>query len=164
MSDINEDRIFRDFKNVGVRKYSDSYNKEKAQSEQVFIGIKTPMEYGTVEGVFAMHDQLVTQIHDNLKNLILTNHGERVGMYSFGADLLPLTFEFVSQDNFDDEAQVRINSAVSAYMPFIQLEGYNSSFDQQNNAYTAICLITVRYSIPALNVFSKQLQVVMYII
>jgi len=164
MSDINQDTVFRDFKNVGVRKYSNSYNAEKSQPEQVFIGIKTPMEYGTVEGVFAMHDSLVNQIHDNLKNLILTNHGERVGLYNFGADLLPLTFELVSQDNFDDEAQVRINTAVQTYMPFIQLEGYLSSFDQQNNAYTAICLITIKYSIPSLNVFGKQLQVVMYII
>ena len=128
------------------------------------IGIKTPLRPGTQEGLFAMHYNLPDQVHDNLRNLILTNWGERVGFYDFGANLRPLMTEFVSQDNFDVQAIERISSAVQRWMPFVSLETFESIVDRVQNKNTAIIKLTIVYNIPALNVSKKAMQVTLYAI
>ena len=128
------------------------------------IGIRTPMRFGNQEGIFAMHFSLIDQMHDNLRNLILTNWGERLGLYDFGANLRPLTTELVSQDDFDAQAVDRISGAVQRWMPFITLETFESKIDRQNNKNTAVIRLTVTYSIPSLNVFQKALEVTLYAI
>ena len=128
------------------------------------IGIRTPMRFGNQEGIFAMHFSLIDQMHDNLRNLILTNWGERLGLYDFGANLRPLTTELVSQDDFDAQAVDRISGAVQRWMPFITLETFESKIDRQDNKNTAVIRLTVTYSIPSLNVFQKALEVTLYAI
>jgi len=128
------------------------------------IGIQTPLKLGTSEGLLAVNYSLADQVHDNLRNLILTNWGERLGFYDFGANLRPLTTEFVSQDDFDSQAIDRIRTAVSRWMPFVDLVDFLSVTDRTENKNTAIIRITITYNVPALNVFNKQLQVSLYVI
>lgn len=128
------------------------------------IGIKTPLKPGSQEGIFAMHFNLADQMHDNLRNLILTNWGERLGLYDFGANLRPLTTELVSQDDFDAQAIERISGAVQRWMPFISLETFESNIDRINNQNTAIIKMNVTYNIPSLNIFQKTLEVTLYAI
>lgn len=128
------------------------------------IGVKTPLRYGSKEGIFAMNFSLADQVHDNLRNLILTNWGERLGLYDFGANLRPLMTELVSQDDFDAQAVERINGAVQRWMPFISLETFESIPDRLNNKNTAVIKLRIAYSIPSLNVFQKVLEVTLYAI
>lgn len=128
------------------------------------IGIKTPLKPGTQEGIFAMNFNLADQVHDNFRNLVLTNWGERLGLYDFGGNLRPLTTELVSADDFDAQAIERISGAVQRWMPFISLETFESKIDRVNNKNTAIIKITIVYNIPALNVFNKALEVSLYAI
>lgn len=128
------------------------------------IGIKTPMRFGVQEGIFAMHFALVDQMHDNFRNLVLTNWGERLGLYDFGANLRPLCTEIVSQDDFDGQAVDRISGAVQRWMPFITLETFESKTDRMNNRNTAVVKLTIVYNIPSLNVFQKALEVTLYAI
>lgn len=111
-----------------------------------------------------MHFSLADAMHDNLRNLILTNWGERLGLYDFGGNLRPLTTELVSAEDFDGQAIERISGAVQKWMPFITLETFQSSIDRINNKNTAIIKITIVYNIPALNVFNKALEVKLYAI
>lgn len=149
------------FKSVGK-------TKEKIAEETVVksltpFGIKTPMSLGYEEGIFSMNYSLEDQFSDNLRNLLLTNWGERLGLYDFGANLRPLASNFSSQDNFDNEAIDRIKSAVQKWMPFIDLEDFTSTVDRQENKNTAIIKITITYNIPALEVTKKSLQIALYV-
>jgi phage baseplate assembly protein W len=150
------------FKSVG--KTQDQSVTEKVVSSPVPFGIKTPLQLGSSEGILAMNFSLGDQFSDNLRNLLLTNWGERVGLYQFGANLKPLTTEYVSQDDFDSQAIVRIKDAVEKWMPFIELEDFTSRVDRNENRNTAIIKIDITYNIPALNVSRKGLQIVLYVI
>lgn len=150
------------FKSVGQ---TQEQNKaEKLAQAPTPIGIKTPLQFGTTEGIFAMHFSLADQVHDNLKNLILTNWGERLGQYDFGANLRELTTELVSQDDFDTQAITRIKNAVGRWMSFVDLENFISEIDRTENQHTAIIKLTITYNVPALNVKGRKLQVVLYAI
>lgn len=138
---------------------------EKFEISSTPIGIKTPLRLGTNnEGIFATNSNLADQVSDNLRNLLQTNWGERLGFYNFGANLRPLVSEFVSQDDFDAQAVERISSAVSRWMPYISLENFLSEVDRTENKNTGVIKIMITYGIPALNVTKRALQVTLYVI
>ena len=128
------------------------------------VGIKTPLEIGFNEGIFAMHFNNANQVHDNLRNLLLTNWGERPVHYKLGANLRQLTTEYVSQDDFDTAAIANIRDTVNKWMPYVDLEDFTSVVDHHDNKNTAIIRITITYNVSALNVKGKKLQIVMYVI
>lgn len=128
------------------------------------IGIKTPLQLGDQDGIFAMHTSLVDQIHDNLRNLLMTNWGERLGIYDFGANLRPLVAEFATQDDFDAQAVERISQAVSRWMPFVSLEDFLSEIDRIENKNTGVVRITITYTVPVLKTGKRALQVTLYVI
>jgi len=125
------------------------------------VGIKTPLALGT-DDLLAMNTDVATQMGDNLRNLILTNWGERLGFYAFGANLRPLMSDMSSQDDFDSKAIVQIKNTVQTWMPYIDLQSFDTSFDNVQNKNTAIVHLTITYDIPSLKVYGKSLQVTLY--
>lgn len=150
------------FKSVG--KTQEDRQLEQLTQTSLPIGIITPLRPGTTEGFLAMNFNLADQVHDNLRNLLMTNWGERLGFYDFGANLRPLVTDFVSQDDFDTIAIDRIRTAVSRWMPFIDLENFTSEIDRIENKNTGIVHLTLTYNIPTLNVKAKALQISLYVI
>ena len=128
------------------------------------VGIKTPLELGTNEGIFAMHLETADQIHDNLRNLLMTNWGDRLVHYDLGANLRKLTTEYVSLDDFDTAAITNIKNAVSRWMPFVDLNNFISEVDTTDNQNTSVIRITILYNVPALNITNRKLQVVLYVV
>ena len=129
------------------------------------IGILTPLRPGTSEGIWGMTISLEDQIADNLRNLIMTNWGERLGLYDFGANLKEITTDIVSQNDFDSQAVERIRNAVTKWMPFINLETFESKILHTDNLSTGIIKLYVTYSVPALGVTKmKTLEVTLYVI
>ena len=123
------------------------------------IGIKTPVQFADSDGLFAMHTDALKNIKDNFKNLLLTNHGERLGLYDFGANLRPLVFDLGKAD-FDAVAIKRINKAISKYMPFIEpltFETFNNGMIEQNQATVGI---RVTYNIPRLNIQEQGIEII----
>ena len=153
----------RSFKSIGDSVTSKKFNRE---IDTPPVGIKTPLRFGTGRtGLFDMHFEIEDQVHDNLKNLLLTNHGERIGLYDFGASLRELTTERLSSEDFDNEAMIRIRDAVKKYMPFVNLDSFESSFSD-NPASNSVAEITIRiiYSIPKLQISNKGIEVILYCI
>ena len=150
------------FKSVG--KTQQSIEDESLDESPIPFGIKTPLKIGAKDGILEMNYSLEEQFADNLRNLLLTNWGERLGLHNFGANLRPLTTEFVSQDNFDNEAIVRIKNAVDTWMPFIDLEDFSSEVDRMDNKNTGVIKVNITYNIPNLEVYKKGLQIVLYVI
>lgn len=138
---------------------------EELESTKTPIGIKTPLRLDEGEGteIFVTYDNLTETVHDNLRNLLLTNWGEHLGMYDLGANLRNLMTELVSQDDFDGMAIDQISSAVSRWMPYVSLENYESSIDKSdNNKNLSRTNIRITYSVPTLGVSNKLLEINLY--
>ena len=54
----------------------------------VIIGLELPMKHDDVKGFFPGTGTTLSQTGSNIRNLLLTNKGERVGQPTFGADIL----------------------------------------------------------------------------
>lgn len=125
------------------------------------IGIKTPLELGSGrDGMFKMHKSLKDQVKDNFKNMIMTNHGDRLGSYNYGANLSELSFEMAS-DDIEQQALSRINSAIGRHMPYIVLNSFAAFTDHEDNKHTAKIGIRVNYSIPRLGVSNEHVEVIL---
>lgn len=149
-----------DFKSVGekssAKKFTPAENAEP-------IGIKTPLRYGSQnDGLFAMHYSIADQLQDNLKNLLLTNHGERLGLYDFGANLRELSMEH-GRDTFDAEAVSRIKNAVDKYMPFINLRTFESNPIPGPNSIIERVDIKIIYDVLRLGIVGKEIVVAIYV-
>ena len=151
------------FKSVGKTTQQTQVEQQAAPASVIPIGFKTPLRLGS-GSLFEMHEILADQVHDNLRNLLLTNWGERLGLYNFGANLRPLTTEFSSLDNFESDAIVRIKNAVERWMPYIELEDFVAEFDRKNNKNTAVLNVTVTYNIVQLNVVRRALTITLFVI
>jgi len=152
------------FKNVGIRQFQPQ-NVLTTPASITPIGIKTPVQLGDAgEGILAMYTNIQDVVHDNLRNLLLTNHGERLVHYDLGANLRPLVTEFSSKEDFDAEAMIRINTAVAKWMPFITLVGFDSRPEFIDNRYTGRIVILVVYSVPQLGIVEKALELLLFVI
>jgi phage baseplate assembly protein W len=150
----------RDFKSVGEQT---SARRFQVDNNEVPIGIKTPMELGQSHaGIVAMHTSLRDQIGDNLRNLILTNRGERVGLYDFGADLRELSMER-GRDDFETEAIIRIRRAVSKYMPYVDLQTFESTSVLNRQSGLIKVRIRVTYGVPTLGIASGLIEVILFV-
>jgi phage baseplate assembly protein W len=153
-----------DFRSVG--KTRQQRREETVAVTQIPVGIATPLRHGEDGNFFAVHYDLHSSVADNMRNLILTNWGERVAQYDFGANLRPLLSEFVSLDDFDAKAVERISGAVAKWMPYVSLESFTFNTDHVGNKTAnglAVIVVQIVYSIPALQVISKILEVTLYV-
>ena len=88
------------------------------------IGLSFPLGY-IGSGMFNRTKTLAEQARHNLKNLLLTNLGERPHQPEFGSRLLEVVFEF------KDDALIEqvINEAVDKWLPYITIEEVNKTVD-----------------------------------
>lgn len=85
------------------------------------ISVKLPLSYDEVDGPFLLNKDLKEVVRQNLKNLMLTEPGERVMDADFGVGLRRLLFEPVHPVTYD-KIKVRIRQQVKKYMPFLGLD------------------------------------------
>jgi phage baseplate assembly protein W len=152
------------FKDVGI-KTSTKKTLDEQKKTTPPLGIVTPVREGTgTDGIFKMHRDPATWIKDNLKNLILTNRGDRVIAADFGANLLPLAMDSLTLDDFDSEAVARISRAVSRYMPFIDLKEFSSTSDKTEigEGLGRIDII-ITYDVRSTNIKNQVVKVSFYL-
>lgn len=147
------------FKSSGITQETSIETKLNVTAKP--IGICTPLAMGEND-LLKTSTSLVIQLSDNLRNLIMTNWGERLGLYDFGANLRPLTADLNSQDDFDSEAISRIKNAVGRWMPYIELQDFLSEIDRTENKHTAVIRLTITFNIPSLNASGRKIQVTLY--
>jgi len=90
------------------------------------IGIKTPIELNHGD-LFKMHYSLEEQITDNLRNLILTNKGERLGNPAYGSNLKRVQFDAPNKEDAELKMMAKIQQAVKTFMPFINLADFTTT-------------------------------------
>lgn len=152
-----------EFKNVGVKTTEDHFRRRVNKEITIPFGFQTPLRLSnTAAHPFAMHYSLKDQIHDNFRNLLLTNWGERVGLFQFGANLYPLLFDLTAIEDFELEAAIRIKSAVERYMPWIQLQNLSTEVETLAGDNVAKIAMIVTYSIDRLAVVNRSLKIVFH--
>ena len=84
----------------------------------VTIGLGLPMQHDDVNGFFPGISSTLTQTGSNIRNLLLTNRGERVGQPTFGADLLLTLFEPMS-DELINRVEEKISESMADWLPHV---------------------------------------------
>lgn len=88
--------------------------------EDSFFGMMFPLGYGEgTEGFFPRSGTIKEQASSNIKNLLLTQKGERVGQPEFGSDLPRLIFEPMEMPVLREAATHTINEALETWLPYI---------------------------------------------
>ena len=84
----------------------------------VTIGLGLPMQHDEVNGFFPGTSTTLTQTGSNIRNLLLTNKGERVGQPTFGADIFLTLFEPMS-DELITRVEEKISESMVDWMPHV---------------------------------------------
>jgi phage baseplate assembly protein W len=133
------------------------------------LGIKTPLQLNrkNLDSLFSMHYEVSDQIHDNLRNLMLTNPGERLGRPDYGAGLRELTMEMLSTDEYESILMNRIKNTVDKYLPIVELSNFTLE-DIATEAYTqqsamAKVEVTIDYNVPRYQIFNKKLVITLFV-
>lgn len=139
------------FKSSGFKSTDKRFARKPNATERP-IGLITPLKVG--DDLFKTHTNPIRQLSDNFRNLVMTNHGERLGMFNFGANLNSIVFEYSNSPNFEQIVGEAITSAAQTYIPSILIKSINSVFVDQaeKNDYNQVGLTKVRirveYTIP----------------
>lgn len=143
------------FKNSGTSIEKEVENLNFAVNSEVSnfpFGIKTPLSPGTLnkETLFKMNFSLLDQLDDNLKNLLLTRKGERLGFADYGTNLKKI-YALSDKEQIEEIAIAETRSTIEKYMPFINLLEYSSDKEVSGEDAEVIYKIIITYSIPTLN-------------
>lgn len=151
------------WKSSGVR-YEDRPDLQELVTPKA-VGFKTPLRDGSERsGIFEMNYSVADQVADNFRNLVMTNYGERLGNPSFGANLRPLVTDYTSIDDFESAAMERIQTAVTNFLPAVELDTFVSKFIDDNDPGLLVLELNIKYNIPKLNVLGRVLTVTFTII
>ena len=103
---------------------------ENDLNEDVYIGIGLPLTYNKT-GFFYKTKTSLEQAKSNIKNLLLTKKGERLGNPEFGSDLFKVVFE-QEGDDIESKVEEAIRSAMSRFLPFILVDEIETQFSSLN--------------------------------
>ncbi len=101
--------------------------KEIDLDPRKYVGLSFPLRSDN-NNDFALTKNSLQQARHNLRNLLLTNLGERVSQPEFGSRLLSVIFEF-RDDALIEEV---INEAVDKWLPYITINEVVTAVDATN--------------------------------
>ena len=105
-------------------------NLEKDLNPDVFIGISLPLDYGS-QGFFNKTKATLQQTRSNIRNLLLTIKGERLGNPTFGSNLMRVVFE-PDDGSIGDKVEEAIRSAMSEWLPYVKIVSVETTSDDRN--------------------------------
>ena len=93
---------------------------EKDLNPDTYIGLSLPLRHGN-EGFFSKTKRTIDQLKFDIKNLLLTIRGERLGNPTFGSDLMRVIFE-PNNDDIDSAIEETIRASKSEWLPSVNVE------------------------------------------
>tara|TARA_B100000780_G_scaffold270233_1_gene229784 strand:- start:1229 stop:1648 length:420 start_codon:yes stop_codon:yes gene_type:complete len=97
-----------------------------------YVGLSFPLRAGNNQD-FAMTKNSLDQARHNLKNLLLTQVGERVGQPLFGSRLRELVFEQIDSD-LPGKIEDEVKRSVETWLPYVNIEEVNTLTDDGDNS------------------------------
>jgi phage baseplate assembly protein W len=111
------------------------------------VGVSLPFTIGN-NGFFAVTYTTKEQIKSNLKNLILTNRGERLMQPEFGCNLRQALFEQIGPDTYN-YIRSEIENSIQRWLPYIIVNDVNVTSDttaKDNNRINVTLDYTLSYA------------------
>ena len=97
-----------------------------------YIGLALPLKSDN-NNVFQLTKNSFDQVRHNLKNLLLTNIGERVYQPEFGSRLRQICFEQLD-DSLPTRVEDEVRRAVSFWLPYVNIESVETLSEEDNKA------------------------------
>ena len=124
-------------------------------NEDVYIGIELPLKHNIEKGFFSRTKTALEQTRSNIKNLLMTRKGERLGNPTFGSDLFAVLFE-QEGDDIESKVEEAIHSAMSVWLPFVIINNIETKFSTTNkNAIN----VSIQFSLNIDTTTSEQLSI-----
>ena len=95
-----------------------------------FIGLSLPLDHGD-QGFFDKTRTTLQQTRSNIKNLLLTIKGERLGNPTFGSDLMKVIFE-QDDGSLGDRIEETIRASISEWLPYVNVKIVETTADERN--------------------------------
>ena len=106
--------------------------REINENDDARFGLKFPLEYNNQQGGFFPTSKTIKeQASSNLKNLLLTNKGERVGQPDFGCGITSILFEQITE-GLGARIEESIRESVGKWLPYIELVNVFTSVPEDN--------------------------------
>ena len=105
-------------------------NLEKDLNPDVFIGISLPLDYGS-QGFFNKTRTTLQQTRSNIRNLLLTMKGERLGNPTFGSELMKVIFE-PDDGSIAEKVEEAIRAALTEWLPYVKVVDIVTTSDERN--------------------------------
>jgi len=116
--------------------------REINENKDVFVGVKLPLKTG-ITGHFQQSQTIKEQVYSNVKNLILTAKGERVGQPEFGCNVNRIIFEPISEST-GDAIEESVRDAMATWLSYVTVQNVLVSFDEQD---TNKILLSIEYTL-----------------
>lgn len=111
------------------------------------LGLQLPINLGT-QGYFATNSTSISQISNNIQNLLLTRPGERRFNNEFGSSLYNLLFEMIDFDITKEIMVDTIQRDVNKFLSNTQIVDVELTQEQttNNNINSIFISVTFRYN------------------
>ena len=104
--------------------------KEIDLDPRKYVGLSFPLRSDN-NNDFALTKNSLQQARHNLRNLLLTQGGERVGQLEFGSNLRALIFE-PDDKNLPIKIEEEVRRATSRWLPYINIQDVQTLSDDGN--------------------------------
>ena len=104
--------------------------KEIDLDPRKYVGLSFPLRSDN-NNDFALTKNSLQQARHNLRNLLLTQVGERVGQLEFGSNLRALIFE-PDDKNLPIKIEEEVRRATSRWLPYINIQNVQTLSDDGN--------------------------------
>mgnify|MGYP001408833335 FL=1 len=105
----------------------------------VLIGVQLPLGVHQ-DGVFKQTQTLLEQTKSNIRNLLLTRRGERLGNPTFGSELLNVVFEPINDDT-QNSIEEKIRASIAEFLPHVKV--VRVTFEDSANVLTPKILFSL---------------------
>lgn len=123
------------------------------------FGLLTPISLSkNIGSLYNTSTQIDTQIIDNFRNMLLTNHGERLVLIDYGGNINNMISERSARPDWDQMVATQITATTQKYMPYITIDSVQSiSQPPKSDGFSRI-IVAVNFSIPKLGVQNKRIE------
>ena len=115
--------------------------REIDRDNDIYVGIEFPLDYSQ-EGFFRKTKTIRQQVKSNIRNLLLTEKGERVFQPNFGSNLKSLLFEQITPTLLEN-VENNIRESLSTWLPYVNVNNLVAVQDDRNLNQV---LISLEYS------------------
>jgi len=154
-TDASAPKVFRRFSYISDGSDVGQNRSVKRKDVKNPISLATPLAISDRFGAFDMRETIEQVISDQLKMILLTNKGERLGNFDFGADVRRILFESRATE-IEEVLANSIQENVSKYMPGVRLVDMALfTQDQIEDLNFNEAMIRVGFSVSSLNIKSQ---------